>query len=258
MAAGAIRRRPPGAAAPAPFEIEVIVRTGETFTQAAQVHAFVAAAAAHRVQAINLLVKQDEDGALPSGSVFYASRIAPVAAGYAQFDVLQTMLDTARPLGVKVHAWMPQFHDQVAARAHPEWQMLALKNGQLQPYTGSRHTEYFVNPLLPAVQADQRSLIDEVLTRYPVDGVMLDWIRFDDFNMDMGAATRQADMASTVAKAGAAAVVPAMDSSLAEADYAQTLARLHADFPGVRRLSWFHHGRWNDERLARIERLSGH
>lgn len=177
----------PGAAA---YGIEIVVRTPANFRTPADVGRFVEQAARHGVGTISLLVKQDEDGTIPSGAVYYRSTVAPVAQGYAGFDVLQTMLEAAHARGLRVQAWIPQFHDQVAARANPAWQMRTLKNGAIVPYTGARQTEYFVNPLDPAVQAYQLAIVREVVTRYAVDGVMLDWIRFDDYPMDLGDVTR--------------------------------------------------------------------
>jgi hypothetical protein len=176
---------------PQPFTTEVIVRTAENFRRPADVTAFVEMAAHNNVTVISLLVKQDEDAFIESGQVYYRSKIAPVAYGYTRFDVLQTMLDEAHAHGIQVRAWMPQFHDQVAAKKHPEWQMMAVTDGQVVSYTGSNQTEYFVNPLNPDVQAYELSLIKEVVEKYPVDGIMLDWIRFDNYNMDMSDSTRQ-------------------------------------------------------------------
>jgi hypothetical protein len=104
--------------------------------------------------------------------------------------VLKTMLDAAHARSIRVRAWMPQFHDQVAAKKHPSWQMKFLKDGKVRPYTGSNQKEYFVDPLNPEVQAYELSLIKEVVKKYPVDGIMLDWIRFDNYDMDLGDATR--------------------------------------------------------------------
>ena len=178
--------------APPAYGIEIIVRTAENFTTAADVDAFATLAAANGVSVIDLLVKQDEDALIGSGSVYYPSSIAPRADGYQSFDVLQSMLDAAHARGIKVRAWVPQFHDQAAVLAHPSWQMTAVVGGQAVPYTGSNATEYFVNPLDPAVQAYEASLLDEIAAHYAVDGFMLDWIRFDNYNMDVGAWTRQA------------------------------------------------------------------
>lgn len=181
----------PPAPAPAPFALELVVRTPAALRAPADVETLVAAAARQGFGTVSVLVKQDEDApGLPSGRMYLPGTAAPVAAGYEGFDVLQAVLDAARPRGLKVRAWLPQFHDQVAALRHPDWAMRALVAGTVQPYTGSRHTEYFVNPLDEAVQDYQLALVRDVAARYAVDGVMLDWIRFDDFAMDLGDATR--------------------------------------------------------------------
>lgn len=89
-----------------------------------------------------------------------------------------------------MRAWIPQFHDRAAFDKNSEWQMRALVDGKVKPFTGSNGTEYFVNPLHPGVQAYERSIIKEVAANYDVDGIVLDWLRFDDYNMDMGDYTR--------------------------------------------------------------------
>jgi hypothetical protein len=176
---------------------EVIVRTPANLHNGADVAAFVQVAARNGIEVISVLVKQDEDAAVPSGQVYYASKLAPIAVGYAGFDVLQAVIAAAHPLGIKVRAWMPQFHDQAAATAHPSWQMMAAVGGQAVPYTGAHSTEFFVNPLDPAVQQYELSLVKEVADNYAVDGIMLDWLRFDNYDMDVGNVTRQAYMAAT-------------------------------------------------------------
>lgn len=339
----------PGTAA-APYGVEVIVRTGENFRSEADVKQFVESAAQNRVSVIHVLVKQDEDGNIGSGHAYYASAIAPVAPGYAGFDVLATMLTAAHARQIKVWAWIPQFHDQVAALRQPEWQMRSLQNGQVQPFTGKNQREFFVNPLHPQVQDYELSIIAEVVSRYPVDGITLDWIRFDDYNMDLGpvslslfqarhpnvdplridfsrasperelwnefrtdgiAAYTQrvrkalppdlplglfalppefvevgqdagkfshqlkmlspmcyyldwgyplqwlwsSCMRSAADKAGSTAVVPAMDSRYTDADYQSIFSHLRSDFPQIRSIAWFYHGRWDAERMRRIAAL---
>ena len=182
---------------PMPFEIEIVIRTIENFQRESDVATLVEMAARCHVSVISLLVKQDEDAFVPSGQVFYRSKIAPIAPGYMRFDVLQTLIQAAHPLGIKVRAWLPQFHDQAAAKRHPDWQMLALKDGQVVPYSGSNDEEFFVNPLNPEVQQYELSLIKEVAENYAVDGIMLDWLRFDDYNMDLSKNTRQSFQAAT-------------------------------------------------------------
>lgn len=168
-----------------PFETEVIVRTVNQFKNLADVQNFIALSTTYGVDVISMNVKQDEDDEVPSGSVFYQSDIAPIAQGYQNFDALQAVITAAHAAGIKVHAWIPQFHDQQAFLAHDEWQMQALVDGVQTPFTGSNGNEYFVNPVHHEVQQYERSIIQEVIGNYDVDGVVLDWIRFDNYNMDV-------------------------------------------------------------------------
>ncbi|MEK4514185.1 family 10 glycosylhydrolase [Paenibacillus sp. FSL H8-0122] len=168
-----------------PFETEVIVRTVNQFKNMTDVQNFIALSTSYGVDVISMNVKQDEDDEVPSGSVFYQSDIAPIAQGYQNFDALQAVITAAHAAGIKVHAWIPQFHDQQAFLAHDEWQMQSLVNGVQTPFTGSNGNEYFVNPIHHEVQQYERSIIQEVIENYDVDGVVLDWIRFDNYNMDV-------------------------------------------------------------------------
>ncbi|MDO3409757.1 putative glycoside hydrolase [Saccharibacillus sp. CPCC 101409] len=182
-----------GAAAPSsaeegdypPFETEVIVRTVNQFKDKADVRDFMELAERHGVDVISMNVKQDEDDEAPSGQVFYRSKIAPVAEGYEDFDALREVVAQAHAAGIKVNAWIPQFHDQEAFLQNEDWQMQALEDGVRVPFTGSNGSEYFVNPLNREVQRYERSIVREVVENYSVDGVVLDWIRFDDYNMDV-------------------------------------------------------------------------
>lgn len=174
-----------------PFETEVIVRTVNQFKKKSDVTNFVSMAKQYGVDVISMNVKQDEDDEVPSGRVFYHSSIAPIAAGYHTFDALQEVITAAHNVGIKVHAWIPQFHDQEAFIKNSNWQMKALINGVPTPFTGSNGSEYFVNPLHHEVQQYERSIIQEVVENYNVDGVVLDWIRFDDYNMDVSDYTVQ-------------------------------------------------------------------
>ena len=173
-----------------PYRTEIVVRTVRNLATPADVAALVGHAAAGNVTAINLAAKQDEDHERPSGTVFFASRIAPRAAGWERFDALAQTVAAAHRRGLKVRAWVPQFHDQSAMRRHPSWQMQAAVDGKAVPYAGRKGNEFFVNPLDPDVQAYQRAIIEEIVRGYAVDGIVLDWLRFDDFNMDVGPATR--------------------------------------------------------------------
>jgi uncharacterized lipoprotein YddW (UPF0748 family) len=178
------------AAARLAFKTEIIVRTVANLRTPQDVADLVALAAQHGVGTINLAAKQDEDDEIPSGLVFYASRIAPRAPAFETFDALRETIREAHRLGLKVRAWMPQFHDQTAVRAHPEWQMRHLKGDVVVPYTGRHRQEFFVNPLNSDARDYQTALIEELARDYDVDGIVVDWVRFDDYAMDLGDETR--------------------------------------------------------------------
>lgn len=178
------------------FATEVIVRTVENFNRHDDVVKFMDAAKKHHVRIVNVGVKQDEDKIVPSGYVFYKSSIAPIAPGYEEYDVLDDVIREAHERDIQIRAWIPQFHDQAATEKNGDWQMKALIDGEIVPYTGSAGMEYFANPIHPDVQAYERSIIREIVSRYDVDGVVLDWLRFDDFHMDMGSYTRETYKAS--------------------------------------------------------------
>jgi uncharacterized lipoprotein YddW (UPF0748 family) len=185
------------AVARAAFKTEIIVRTVNNLRGPQDVATLVALAARHGVRTINLAAKQDEDDEIRSGLVFYASRIAPRAPGFETFDALRDTIAEAHRHGLRVRAWMPQFHDQMAAHAHPAWQMQSLKDGRVVPFGGGNSKEVFVNPLNSEARDYQRSLIEEVARDYDVDGIVIDWVRFDDYAMDLGEETRTRFKASS-------------------------------------------------------------
>jgi uncharacterized lipoprotein YddW (UPF0748 family) len=95
------------------------------------------------------------------------------------------VIKEAHARGIKVKAWIPQFHDRAAIDKDSSWQMMTAVNGKAIPYTGE-NKEYFVSPLNPDCQKYERSIIREIVTSYDVDSIVLDWIRFDDYPMDVG------------------------------------------------------------------------
>src|SRR5262249_29401030 len=153
-----------------------VVRTVANLRSSADVSALVAMAGQHGVGTINLAAKQDEDDEIASGFVFYASRIAPRAPGYETFDALGETIREAHRHGIRVRAWVPQFHDQMAVRTHPAWQMQSLNDGRVGPFSGRDRKEVFLNPVNPAARDYQRFLIEEIARNYDVDGVVLDWV----------------------------------------------------------------------------------
>ena len=56
----------------------------------------------------------------------------------------------------------------------------------------NQNGEYFVNPLNKKIQKYEISILKEIAKKYDVDGIILDWLRFDDYKMDLSKSTRNA------------------------------------------------------------------
>ena len=105
------------------------------------------------------------------------------------FDPLAVWLKEAHKRDIKVHIWFETFyagnaninytpHSIIAM--HPEWGNRMRKDADaLQPTRSqSEHNGYFLDPANPLVQDFVMKLIKEVTTKYKVDGLNLDYIRY--------------------------------------------------------------------------------
>ena len=105
-----------------------------------------------------------------NGYVYFDSRIGTKDPAYA-WDFFGAFLKEAQARRISVHPWFCVFNESAVAgevRQHPEW----LIRSPEAEMVGE------VNPALPEVRAYERSLMIELLKRYPVDWVHLDYIRF--------------------------------------------------------------------------------
>lgn len=104
-------------------------------------------------------------------------------------DLLQLWLNEAHRRGIKVHVWFQTFYagnrqydggmGSILA-VYPQWaniQRSAVNKTPLPPST-LEAGGYFLDPANPEVQAFLLTLIEEIITRYPVDGFQLDYIRY--------------------------------------------------------------------------------
>jgi len=179
-----------GASQKSAFQHEIIVRTINNITNLSDVHTLVSHCVAHDISIISVAFKQDEDDEVASGELFYPSKIAPVAVGYAKQDLLKALIEEAHAHAIMIKAWIPQFHDQVAYKKNPDWGMVTYADGKLSS-VHEKSGEYFVNPLHEDAQNYELSIVKEIVANYDVDAVVLDWIRFDDYNMDLSEYTRK-------------------------------------------------------------------
>lgn len=105
------------------------------------------------------------------------------------FDPLAVWLKEAHKRNMKVHIWFETFyagnanisnnpHSIIAQ--HPEWGNRMCKDidALLPTRSPSEHNGYFLDPANPQVQDFVMKLITEVTSRYKVDGLNLDYIRY--------------------------------------------------------------------------------
>ena len=105
-----------------------------------------------------------------SGHVYYASEIGVRDAAY-DWDFFEVFLAEARKRRMEVHPWFCVFPESAIlgrVREHPEW-LIASPRGEMVAVA---------NPALPAVRAYEIDLMLEVVRKYGVDWVHLDYVRY--------------------------------------------------------------------------------
>lgn len=130
--------------------------------------------AQHRIKKVFFLVKGH------SGTVCYPSKLAP--NNRPGSDILQEMLEACHKRKLELHAWFVFNADSHWGKAHPEDAMFHVgraESWELGPYSRKDDPEKIpICPLSRGYREHFNALIAEVLTRYPVDGVHLDYIRY--------------------------------------------------------------------------------
>lgn len=143
------------------------------------------------------------------GDAFYRSRLEPAGAELLQptdtFDPLAYFLERAHAQGIAVHAWVNVFYvwsdgsglpppDHIV-RQHPEWLMsdsegTRMDERSVEYWKGRGLEGYYVSPGNPEVRAHITDVIGDIVDRYPVDGVHLDYVRYPGPNFDFGPVER--------------------------------------------------------------------
>ncbi len=140
------------------------------------------------------------------GDAFYRSELEPWGhelledlpedrkAQGPDFDPLELAVTEAHARGMKIHAWinvMPLWKDKTPPAAenhpyhkHPEW-LLYDNQGNAQPLNDHY---VIVNPTHPGAQDHIVAVARDIMTRYDVDGLHMDYVRFvSDTMKDKGA-----------------------------------------------------------------------
>lgn len=170
------------------------------------------------------------------GDAYYNGRIDPRAAELedepANFDPLALTLTTAHAAGLKVHAWvnvdlvssatqLPRARTHVVAR-HPEWLMVprAIANalrtvptdapnyvGQIARNARAQSDTVeglYLSPVAPASREYTVSVINDIVSRYAIDGLHLDYLRYPGEQFDYSVATIAAFRADVLARTSTA------------------------------------------------------
>jgi uncharacterized lipoprotein YddW (UPF0748 family) len=105
-----------------------------------------------------------------SGYVYYQSDIGVRDPAYG-WDFFAVFLDEATKRNITVHPWFCVFTEGAMAgcvREHPEW-LIRSKKSELVP---------IVNPALAEVRKYEITLMKEIVSKYPVEWVHLDYLRY--------------------------------------------------------------------------------
>ena len=118
-----------------------------------------------------------------AADAYYNSTLEPHAADFApDFDPLAYIIDKAQAEGIQVHAWlnvyrvwkdeeMPSDPNHLVNR-HPDW-LNKTASGAVRASEG-----IYVDPGVPEARDHFASVVAEVASRYDVDGIHLDYIRY--------------------------------------------------------------------------------
>ena len=141
------------------------------------------------------------------GDAYYRSDLLPRAEALSDttFDPLGTLVPLAHAAGLEVHAWMncmlvwsapnPPRSPRHVTRAHPEW-VARLKSGRWMTSLTPRQRQLmgiegvYLSPGHPGVRRWLASVAGEIATRYPVDGIHLDYIRQPSVDIGFDMTTR--------------------------------------------------------------------
>jgi uncharacterized lipoprotein YddW (UPF0748 family) len=147
------------------------------------------------------------------GDAYYASTLEPRGVGVpAGFDPLAYVTAAAARANLRVHVWfnvnfvastaqLPTDPAHIVV-AHPEWLMVPRPIAAELARLGPRHRHYvpklvewtkrnaggveglFASPVSPAAAQHVERVITDIVTRYPVSGVHLDYVRYPNEAFD--------------------------------------------------------------------------
>jgi len=145
------------------------------------------------------------------GDAFYKSELAPpgesLGGASAGFDPLDQIIRRAHAAGMEAHAWInlylvwsagaPPVSPQHVVNAHPDWISIRSDGTRLVEMVPTEFQEeriegMYLAPGNPDVKRHLREVVAEIATRYAVDGIHLDYVRYPEPTVGYDQATRTA------------------------------------------------------------------
>lgn len=128
------------------------------------------------------------------GDAYYKSAHEPAAFDVTpDFDPLEYIINRTTGTDIKIHAWINisfVFNhsdsapppDHILAR-HPEWITYDYRGRSLAEYSAKELKEnliegYFLDPAIPGVKKHMVNIVEDILSKYNVAGIHLDYIRY--------------------------------------------------------------------------------
>jgi len=112
---------------------------------------------------------------------------------FTNIDPLAIWVKEAHKRGIKVHCWfesfytgnrMPEYNPSSILAVKPDWQNRTKQKADFIGFVHhpQEHNGYFLDPANPEVVDFLVKLIDEMTTKYKIDGVNIDYIRYPNIS----------------------------------------------------------------------------
>lgn len=112
-----------------------------------------------------------------NGAVLYNSDYELKATFIDNFDALEYAVSEAHNLGLEIYAWLNVFksgnQNTGMLKSNPDWFLKTNGSGEI-----------WFDPGNPDASSLQLNIIREIITKYDIDGLMLDFIRYPDKSFD--------------------------------------------------------------------------
>jgi uncharacterized lipoprotein YddW (UPF0748 family) len=139
------------------------------------------------------------------GDAYYASDLEPRATALAgtAFDPLDHLVRFGAAVGARIHAWSNVFFvwsdpsgalpsaETHVANAHPEWLLRPGGVRHLDPAGGSDWEGIYVDPANNAAREHTLAVFEDIVRRYPVEGLHYDYVRYPQITYASGPADHE-------------------------------------------------------------------